>query len=149
MPLFSAATAARLKTIRQDGFETVRMFHDDTYTCWTVNRPAGWADSTSVEAQAPVETGTGKLYAQGVGRPQTAEMVVALESGYRFRTLAWWAHPDFPELSVDTAIAPGTLLVINGDRRFRVDDVKREDVDDRLMDAYLTELFQTPMPEVP
>lgn len=137
MPLFSAATAARLKTIRQDGFETVRMFHDDTYTCWTVNRPAGWADSTSVEAQATVETGTGKLYAQGVGRPQTAEMVVALESGYRFRTLA------------TSAIAPGTLLVINGDRRFRVDDVKREDVDDRLMDAYLTELVQTPMPEVP
>jgi len=111
--------------------------HTDTYTCWTVNRPAGWADSTSVEALAVVETGTGKLRANGIGGPQTGEMVVNIESPFVFRTAA------------TDGIQPGNLLVINGERLFRVDNPKPEYGADRLMSVGVTELFQTPMPEVP
>lgn len=135
MPLLSPATVAQLKQVRQEGFATVRLFHDDTYDCWTVNRDAGWADSTAVEAQTIVESGTGKLYANGAGGPQSGEMVITVESPYRFRTLA------------TAEIETGHLLVINGTRLFRVDVAKREDVADELMDVYLTELFTTPMPE--
>lgn len=136
-PLFSAATAAKLKVVRERGFETIRLFHDDAYACWTVNRSAGWADSTSIEAQAIVESGLGKLYANGKGGPQSGEMVIHLESPYRFRTLT------------TANIHAGNLLVINEDRLFRVDITKPEDTDDLLMDVYLTELFSTPKPEVP
>ena len=136
-PLFPAATAAKLKVVRARGFETIRLFHDDAYACWTVNRSAGWADNTAVEAQAAVETGYGKLYANGKGGPQSGEMVIHLESPYRFRALA------------TANIVSGNLLVINTDRLFRVDIVKPEDTDDLLMDVYLTELFNTPIPEVP
>lgn len=123
--------------------------HTDTYTCWTVNRPAGWADSTSVEALGVVESGTGKLRANGVGGPQTGEMVVSLESPFVFRTEAWRPHPDVPELRMETDIQPGNLLVINDTRLFRVDTPKPEYGDDRLISIGVTELFQTPMPEVP
>lgn len=111
-----------------------REWHRDAYACWTVNRSAGWADGAGVEAQELVETGTGKLYANGAGGPQSGEMVIHVESPYRFRTVA------------TAQIETGNLLVLNGDRLFRVDVAKREHVDDELMDVYLTELFSTPLP---
>lgn len=134
--ILDAATAREFTgAIRQFQQDIHEEWHRDTYTCWTVNRSAGWADSTSVEAQEKTSSGAGKLYASGVGGPQSGEMVVYLESPYRFRTLA------------TAEIETGNLLVINGDRLFRVDIAKREHVDDQLMDVYLTELFTTPMPE--
>lgn len=135
-PLFSPNTAAKLKHLRQRGFETVRMFHDDAYACWVVNRPAGWVDGDALEAQQLVASGVGKLYANGKGGPQAGDMVIHLESPYRFRTLA------------SDPIEAGNLLVLNASRVFRVDVVKPEDVDDQLMDVYLTEMFTTPIPEV-
>ena len=111
--------------------------HTDTYDCWTVNRPAGWADSTSVEAKAIVGSGTGKLRANGIGGPQAGEMVISIESPFVFRTE-----------STDT-IRPGNLLIVNGTRLFRVDNPKPEYGADLLMDVGVTELFQTPMPAVP
>lgn len=141
MVIDQAAIARGFATLREALPAIQQAVHDelhtDTYECWTVNRPAGWADSTSVEAQAVVASGTGKLYANGIGGPQTSEMVVSIESPFRFRTAA------------TDAIAPGHLLVINGNRLFRVDNPKPEYGDDLLMDVGVTELFRTPMPEVP
>lgn len=112
-----------------------REWHKDEYVCWTVNRPAGWSDGQGVEAEQVVETGTGKLYANGAGRPQSGDLVIHIESPYRFRTLT------------TTAIASGNLLVLNGERLFRVDVAKPEHVNDQLVNVYMTELFSTPMPE--
>ncbi len=120
-----------------------REWHEDAYDCWRVNRAAGWADSTSVEAQELIESGAGKLYANGQGGPQVGEGMIALDSPYRFRTEA--------SCLIDT----GHLLVLSGvqpdkpTRCFRVDVAKREDVNDVLMDVYLTELFTTPVPGTP
>lgn len=121
-------------TIRQFQQDIHREWHTDAYDCWKVNRPAGWADGTGAEAQEKIESGAGKLYANGAGGPQSGDLVISIESPYRFRTLA------------DAAIESGHLLVLNGQRLFRVDVAKRENVDDELMDVYLTELFSTPMP---
>ena len=137
-----AAIAAGFATLRDAMPQIQQAVHDelhtDAYTCWTVNRPAGWADGTDVEAQAVVASGTGKLYANGAGGPIAAEgMVIHTESPYRFRTFA------------SDPVENGHLVAINDARLFRVDVVKREGADDRLMDVYLTELFATPMPEVP
>lgn len=114
-----------------------REWHTDTFDCWTVNRPAGWSDSDSVEVKTKKGNGRGKLYANGAGRPQGSEMVIHLESPYRFRTVS------------DAPIESGNLLVINGERVFRVDVAKPEHAEDVLMDVYVSELFSTPNPEVP
>lgn len=121
-------------TIQQFQRDIHREWHTDPYDCWQVNRDANWPDSTSVEGQALVESGYGRLYTNGVGGPQGSEMVIHIESPYRFRTVA------------ESGIETGHLLVI-GNRRFRVDVVKRRG-DDVLMDVYLTELFSTPLPEM-
>lgn len=129
----SATTFTR--TIRQFQQDIHREWHTDQYECWRVNRGESWADSTAVEAQERVETGRGKLYTNGIGGPQGGDMVIHVESPYRLRTVS------------ESGIETGHLLVI-GDRRFRVDVTKRADIDDRLMDVYLTELFSTPFPEM-
>jgi hypothetical protein len=134
--LLNAADAAAFDAALQQLQRDIHDFrHPDAYQCWRVNRPAGWKDSTDVEAQALVESGTGRLKANGAGGPQTGEMVITIESPYRFTTLA------------DAAIETGHLLVINGQRLFRVDLPKRAGETDLLMQVYVTELFQTPMPE--
>ncbi len=133
-PLLNARQVARLKVTRQRGFETVQRFWDDHYECWTVNRPAGWEDGAGVESQKRIGGGAGKLYEQGAGGPQSGEQVIHIESPYRLRTMAV------------SLIDTGHLLVINGARLFRVDVVKPESDDDPLMNVYLTELFNTPMP---
>ena len=128
-------------TIHQFQRDIHREWHDDAYDCWRVNRPAGWADSTAIEAQELIESGSGKLYANGGGGPQSGEIVISIESPYRFRTVS------------DSLISAGHLLVLSGvqpdkpTRLFRVDLAKRESVDDELMDVYLSELFSTPLPE--
>lgn len=131
-------------TIRQFQQDIHREWHEDAYDCWRVNRGETWADSTSVEAQELIESGTGKLYANGEGGVSpglVAEGVLALDSPYRFRTVA------------DSSIGTGHLLVLSGvqpdkpTRLFRVDDVKR--TGSVLMDVYLTELVSTPLPEMP
>lgn len=133
--LLDAATAAEFKGgIAQLQADVHDFLHTDVYACWTVNRPVGWADSASVESQGQIGVGTGKLYEQGAGGPQSGEQVIHVESPYRFRTLT------------TSPIDTGHLLVVNGQRLFRVDVVKRESDDDRLMNGYLTELFNTPMP---
>ncbi len=138
MVILDTATARVFtESIQQLQQDIHREWHRDVYECWTVNRGAGWPDSTQVEALEVVETGTGKLYANGAGRPQAGDLVINLESPYRFRTVA------------TTGIRSGHLLVINGTRLFRVDVVKPEAADDLLVDIYLTELFSTQMPEVP
>ncbi len=132
--LLGARQVAQLKVTRQRGFQTVQQFWDDGYACWTVNRPAGWSDGAGVESLALIEMAMGKLYEQGAGGPQSGEQVIHVESPYRLRTLA------------TSLIDTGHLLVINGARLFRVDLPKREGDDDVLMNVYLTELFNTPMP---
>lgn len=121
-------------TIQQFQQDIHNEWHTDAYTSWKVNRPAGWTDGGSVEAQQSLESGYGKLYANGKGGPQSGEMVIHLESPYRFRVLT------------TANISAGNLLVINGDRLFRVDVTKPEHEGDVLMDVYLTELFSTPKP---
>lgn len=133
----NARQVARLKSLRQRGFTTVRQFHDDTFQAWTVDRDPDWADTGDVEADRLVASGTGRLYEDGPGGPRSGENVIHVQSPYRFRTLA------------DAPISAGMLLVVNGTRLFRVDDAKREDADDRLMNVYLTELVNTPMPSTP
>lgn len=134
-PLLDAQSAAEFQAaLHQLQADIHARLYTDAYQCWTVNRPAGWKDSTDVEAQALVESGTGRLKANGAGGPQTGEMVITIESPYRFTTLA------------DAAIETGHLLVINGQRLFRVDLPKRAGETDLLMQVYVTELFQTPMP---
>lgn len=136
--LLDAATAAEFTAAIQQLQTDIHDFrHPDAYVCWTVNRDAGWEDGDSVETQGIVETGTGKLSEGGVGGPVAGEGVIHIESPYRFRTLA------------TSAIEPGHLLVINGSRVFRVDDARREHADDILMTVYVTELFNTPLPEEP
>lgn len=123
------AFTASIRQLQQDIHAE---WHTDAYECWRVDRPAGWADSKAVEAQELIEAGTGRLYANGPGGPQGGEMVISIESPYRLRTLS------------DSLIDSGHLLVI-GNRRFRVDIAKRRG-DEPLMDAYLSELFSTPLP---
>lgn len=138
MVILDPATARVFtESIQQLQRDIHREWHRDTYVCWAVNRPAGWQDGATVEAQEVVETGTGKLYANGAGRPQASDLVISLESPYRFRTLT------------TSRIKSGNLLVINDTRLFRVDIAKPEDAGDQLVDVYLTELFSTRMPEVP
>lgn len=124
------------ETIQQFQRDVHREWHTDTYECWKVSRPEGWVDDEHVEADIILESGFGKLYANGKGGPQTGEMVIHLESPYRFRTLT------------TADIQSGNLMVINGSRVFRVDITKPEHDGDVLMDVYLTELFNTPVPEV-
>lgn len=135
-PLLRPSTVSRLKNLRARGFATIREFHDDAYTVWKLNRASNWEDGTSVDGATSIESGTGKLYSNGAGRPQGVEGMIHLESPYRFRCLA------------TAQIESGNLLVLNGARLFRVDIGKPEDVDDDLMDVFLSELFNTPMPEV-
>lgn len=138
MVILDSATAKIFSdSIREFQLDIHREWHRDTYVCWTVNRPAGWADGAAVEAEAVVGTGVGKLYANGAGRPQAGDLVIHLESPYRFRTLT------------TNVIESGNLLVLNGERLFRVDVAKPEDINDQLVDVYMTELFSTPIPEVP
>lgn len=111
--------------------------HDVPYQCYRINRDAGWEDGIGVEGAELVATGTGSLIPNGAGGPQASENVIHLESPYRFRTVA------------DDDIQDGDLLVLDGTRRFRVDVCKRRGDDKYLMTVYLTELFVTPMPEVP
>ncbi len=133
-PLLSARQVARIKVTRQRGFETVQRFWEGPFQFWTVNRPAGWEDGVGVETQGRIGGGIGKLYEQGAGGPQSGEQVIHIESPYRFRTES--SH----------AIETGHMLVLDNGRRFRVDLPKREGDDDPLMNVYLTELFNTPMP---
>lgn len=118
-------------------------WHHDSYACWKVDRESGWPDGTQVETDKASGSGTGKLYANGSGGPQSSEMVVFVDSPYRFRTL------------VTAGIDIGDLMVIQvGDepsgkkRLFRVDVTKPAGIDAVLMDVYLTELFSTPLPKV-
>lgn len=108
--------------------------HRDQFCCWEVDRPHGWQDSTSIEGQRITCYGWGKLYPNGVGGPAGGDMVIHVESPYRFRAQA-----------VDP-IETGNLLVLNGSRLFRVDTTKVGEGESVLMDVYLTELFLTPMP---
>lgn len=124
-------------TIHQFQRDIHREWHKDAYVCWAVNRGAGWVDGDTVETQSVVESGFGKLYANGKGGPQTGEMVIHLESPYRFRTVT------------STYIESGNLLVLNGERFFRVDIGKPEDKDDELVDIYLTEMFTMQIPTIP
>ncbi len=135
-PLFGASTAVTIKKIRERMFWTTPQLWVDDYTCWTVDRPTGWSDGTSIEAKAMVGEGRGKLRANGAGGPQSGDNVIHIESPYRFRT---WA---------DAPIETGHLLVVNEERLFRVDITKPGDADKLHMDVYLTELFLTPMPGV-
>lgn len=139
MVMLESGNAARLRKRLRRAAQETKANNDfmDAYACWTVNRSSGWADGNGVEAQSILETGFGKIYANGAGGPQGGDMVVHLESPYRFRT------------HTTANIESGNLLVINGDRLFRVDVGKPEDAEDHLMDVYLTEMFSTPMPEVP
>lgn len=133
--LLSPTQAIRLKVIREAGFNTVRLFHDDAYTAWKRLRPVGtWDDGTADERWQQGGAGTGKLYENGAGGPGTSEGVIYPDSPYRFRTLA-------------TANFDATFyLVINLTRLFRVDAFKVEDVADMLGNAYLKELFDAPLP---
>lgn len=137
-PLFSPAQATRLKVIRDRGAGTVRLFHDDSYAVWIRVRPDGagasWDDGTTGERWEQNGAGTGKLYENGAGGPTTGEDVIYVESPYRFRTLT--------SAAFDTTMH----LVINGQRLFRVDAFKVEDIDDRLANAYLSELLDHPLP---
>ena len=135
-PYVGAGTVATIRAAKARArATTAAITFADTYTCWRVNRPAGWEDSTSVETQGLVESGVGRLRPNGAGGPITGEMVIAVESPYRLRT---WA---------DALIDTGHLLVVNGARLFRVDLPKRGGAGDPLMDVYVTELFKTPLPE--
>lgn len=138
MVLLDSATARFFdSTIRQLQVDVHREWHKDEYVCWTVNRPVGWADGSTVEALAVVDRGRGMLRANGKGGPESREIIVHLESPYRLQTVA------------EASIQSGNLIVLNGERVFRVDVGKPEDHEDLLMDVYLTELFVTPKPADP
>ncbi len=133
--LLDAASAAEFRaSIAQLQRDFADFIYTGPFQFWTVNRPAGWEDGVGIETQGRIGAGTGKLYEQGAGGPQTGEQVIHIESPYRFRTEA--SH----------AIETGHMLVLDTGRRFRVDLPKREGDDDLLMNVYLTELFNTPMP---
>jgi hypothetical protein len=136
---------------------TFYLMYVDDFDVWRVNRPAGWADSTSIEVQERIAHGRGKLLPNGTGGPAVglvAEGVINLESPYRLRTLAF-----DPATEVPVLIEPGHLLVVRGQkvhgkrihpaRTFRVDEVKRGADDDIMLDVYLLELFTTPTPGEP
>src|SRR5665811_2250052 len=130
--ILDAASAAEFtSSIAQLQDDVHTFLHTDAYTCWAVNRPAGWVDGDGAEGTDPIGAGTGKLYENGAGGPQSGEQVIHVESPYRFRTLS--------TAQIDTS----NLLVINGDRLFRVDIGKREAKTDLLMNVYVTELFST------
>lgn len=139
MVMLESGNSARMRKKLRRAAQDTKAAHDfmDVYVCWTVDRSDGWADRDSIEAQAIVEEGTGKIHENGKGGPQSGELVIHLESPYRLQTVA------------TTAIESGNLLVLNEKRLFRVDIGKPEDAEDQLVDVYLTELFSTPMPEVP
>ncbi|MGB3330440.1 MAG: hypothetical protein WBA46_15875, partial [Thermomicrobiales bacterium] len=60
-PLFSPATAARLKAIRQRGFDTAELFMDDAYVIEVLVRPEGWENGTASEYWEVREAGACKL----------------------------------------------------------------------------------------
>lgn len=152
-PLYSNRTQRRINSAFRRLDWTFYLNYADEYDCWRVNRGPGWADSTAVEATERIGHGMGDLIPQGPGGPQASEMVISLESPYRFNTLAF-----DPETNDPVRIESGHLLAIRGhadngqsetgQRLFRVDLVKRGRDTDLLMDVYLTELFSTPMPGV-
>jgi hypothetical protein len=133
---------------------TFHLMATDEFDCWRVNRGPGWADNTSVEAQERIAHGVGKLLpnsAGGMAPGLVIEGVLAIESPYRLRALSF-----DPVTQEPTLIREGHLLAITGHstndrpetgyRLFRVDMVKRGSDDALMMDVYLTELFNVPVP---
>lgn len=122
-------------TLRQLQEDVHTELHTDAYAVWRVSRGGTWVSDISAEARSLVEIGTGKLYENGAGGPQAGEMVIHVESPYRFRTLA------------TADIEDGDWIVLNEDRVFAVDVGKRESVSDVLMNVYMAEI--TDVVEVP
>lgn len=146
--LLGPRQVTRLKHLRQRGFTTARRFHDDAFVCWRTVRSSDWGTTTTPEADEVVMSGTGRLYENGPGGPIAGENVIHIESPYRFRTAAWMVDPNDVDAVIAVPIESGHELVINGDRLFRVESVKREDDDDQLVNVFLAELVNTDLPEV-
>lgn len=132
-----------LQTSKQGG-----MFLD-SYELWRARRPLGaWDRGAAPEAMELLGKGNGKLYANGAGGPRTTDVVISLESAYRFR-----AHRSITDpLRRDGYGEPetaGCYLVVNRARLFVLDMVKPEDIDDLLVDCYLSELIGKPVPPLP
>lgn len=148
-PFLSAADVAAIEGLRQQGFATVQQFWRDTFALWTLDRPVGtWDAGTVLEGWLPMGTGTGRLYEQGPGGVTADEAVIVTESPYRLRLLASAFAAVATEPGDSAPDLTNLYAVVNGARLFRVDSVKTEDRDDRLATAYLTELFDRPLPDL-
>lgn len=129
-PLFSPATASRLKAIRQRGFDTGELFLDDSYVIEALVRPAGWEDGTAAEYWEVVETGFGRL---------TNASANTITGGREVAGDVWVTQTPYSlRLPVETVLTVDHRLTVNG-RVFRVDDVTRGDVDVRFAIAKLSE----------
>lgn len=130
-PLFSAATAANLKTIRSRGYATARLFFADTYVLQRLTRGTGWDDGTTEEDYIVEGAGVGRLYGSGSGLPQfgddvAGEDVIVNLTPYRFR------------MDRDSSVLENDRMIVNG-REFFVKDVVRGDSENELMWVSLSE----------
>lgn len=139
-----------IKTLQED---THRELHTDRYVLWTVTRPRGihaggpssW-EGGAREVWTVIGEGTCALRGQGPGGPQVNEAIVNLQSPFEVRMLAD-AFDGLPRKEgssePDTA---QTWLVINETRLFAVQSFKRESERDELASAFVTEVFDRPLP---
>lgn len=149
MVILDSATAKIFRgTISQLQRDVHREWHNDVFEVFRVKRPAsGWDSGSTTEGLTLEYSGVGKLYANGAGGPIASEDVIFPESPYRLRTVASILD-GFRVDGMSTPDLSGCQVVVNGSRLFVIDSIKPEDVDDYLVDIYLTELIGKPLPVI-
>lgn len=143
-PLFSPATAAKLKVIRHRGDVTARMFWADAFVVWHLTRPGGWSDGTTAEGWHPVPLpdgvpSVGRLLDAGMGGmgDQVSGGVITNQAPYRFRC------------DKRVPVSEKDKLVVNGTRVFEVTAPVEIDAESDSMWVYLSERAGEPLPVEP
>jgi quercetin dioxygenase-like cupin family protein len=91
--------------------------------------------------------GKGELIEAGSGGPQLGEAVIHVESPYRFQTVAS-AFETVPRIAGHSEPdVTHCVMVINGTRLFQIDALKVESAHDLIVNVYLSERFDDPLPQ--